>query len=805
MFNRRIAVAAALTSLCALAGSGFSALAIADEAAQGGITLPLTDASGAPTEAATEGFTLETTTTNPDSAIAADVSDEYSLLSAPINIDTPFAVAAVTWKPGDDLPDGSVIQMRTLDGDEWSEWYALESDSADGKDTGEGRAGTEYLVSGNSTGIQVRLNHGNGSLPSEMAITIEYGGEQQATTVEHTELADVLPDAASLTDDVANPAAIAAENLTQSAASFTGTPITLASAHRASTVPMTLDATGKARAAALANIQPRSAWGADNRILEWTPVDYAKFEGVVVHHTAGSNTYTQAQVPGVIQSIYRYHAVTREWGDIGYNVLIDKYGGRWEGRYGTLASSDDKMAVGAHAAGRNTGTMGISVMGDFTSIEPSWTILNAIEDVTAWKFAVSGIDPNSTSPLRVPLPTERRINSNLTPGSPLPRIVGHRDVGSTACPARIYNYLDTIRSEVTRRYAALKNGEAVSAFPEGWNFINGAWYFFDKNANAATGWFKDGATWYYAESNGIMQHDRWVLSSGRWFYLGPSGAMVGNTWLKLGGTWYYFSADGAMATGWFKDGVTWYYADANGAMVHDQWILSGNQWYYLSSSGAMMADGWLERGGTRYYIASDGTMATGWFKVDDHWYFADESGATASNRWLFLGERWYYVDSSGHMLENTWSFINGQWYYFAADGTMMTGWFRDGTTWYFADASGAMLRSQWLFSGGNWYYLSSSGAMATNTWIGDYFVGADGVMYANTTAFAGSSKYSFDRSGRWTSYWPGNGECPAWASIKGSRATGLYYLPGIDVYQTTKADECFARNLDAENAGYRAP
>ena len=76
----------------------------------------------------------------------------------------------------------------------------------------------------------------------------------------------------------------------------------------------------------------------------------------------GHNDYTSADVPAMLRSIYRYHAVSRGWGDIGYNVLADKFGRLWEGRFGGMAST----VVGAHAGGFNSTTFGVSMLGTTT-------------------------------------------------------------------------------------------------------------------------------------------------------------------------------------------------------------------------------------------------------------------------------------------------------------------------------------------------------------------------------------------------------------------------------------------------------
>ena len=48
-----------------------------------------------------------------------------------------------------------------------------------------------------------------------------------------------------------------------------------------------------------------------------------------------------------MRGIYTYHARTLGWCDVGYNVLVDKYGQAFEGRRGGL----DRNVQGAHAGG----------------------------------------------------------------------------------------------------------------------------------------------------------------------------------------------------------------------------------------------------------------------------------------------------------------------------------------------------------------------------------------------------------------------------------------------------------------------
>ena len=83
----------------------------------------------------------------------------------------------------------------------------------------------------------------------------------------------------------------------------------------------------------------------------------------VVHHTAGTNDYSPAQAAAILRGIELYHVKSNGWNDIGYNFLVDRYGTVYEGRAGGV----DRNVIGAHALGFNTGSVGVAVMGTFTS------------------------------------------------------------------------------------------------------------------------------------------------------------------------------------------------------------------------------------------------------------------------------------------------------------------------------------------------------------------------------------------------------------------------------------------------------
>ena len=111
-------------------------------------------------------------------------------------------------------------------------------------------------------------------------------------------------------------------------------------------------------------IVPRSGWNADETIRRSTPSIAPAIRLAVVHHTAGANGYTAAQSPSIVRAIELYHVKGNGWNDIGYNFLVDRFGTVFEGRYGGI----DRNVVGAHAEGFNTGSVGVSVLGEYSSL-----------------------------------------------------------------------------------------------------------------------------------------------------------------------------------------------------------------------------------------------------------------------------------------------------------------------------------------------------------------------------------------------------------------------------------------------------
>ena len=213
-------------------------------------------------------------------------------------------------------------------------------------------------------------------------------------------------------------------------------------------------------ASAAPNLLTRAQWGA--RPPKTAPVIADDMRLGVVHHSVTGNGYGPADVPGILRGIQAYHMDVRGWNDIAYNFAVDHFGRTWEARGG----GTDQLVLGGHAAGFNTGSVGVVMLGDFTNVNPTNESVRAVGELLGWKFAVGGVEPAGTVPYTTTGGTKYSAGTTVT----LPRIVGHRDVGQTGCPgSQLYARLDEIRTIARARYSS--EAEAMTARPLTGNFI----------------------------------------------------------------------------------------------------------------------------------------------------------------------------------------------------------------------------------------------------------------------------------------------------------------------------------------------
>ena len=332
----------------------------------------------------------------------AGVPDTVPTLSASATDVAEFSLVGVTWAYDQAVTD-TVVKVRVRDADgTWGTWTEVSAEAGEQEDeTATGhpvRGGTAPLWTGPSTAVEAELVTRSGAQPTDVQLDLVDPGESAAD--------------ASLGDP----------DITETA-----------------------DA-----AVAMPPVFSRAQWGADENLMKWPPQYASTIKAATLHHTAGSNDYTPEQVPAILRSTYTYHSQSLGWGDIGYNVLVDKFGRLWEGRSGGLAST----VVGAHAGGFNTSTFGVSMMGNYDVVDTPQAMIDSVAAIIAWKFSLYGVDPRGTTTLTSGGTDKYAAGVRVT----LPTVFGHRDTKSTACPGRYgYARLGEIRDKVAARMANTKS------------------------------------------------------------------------------------------------------------------------------------------------------------------------------------------------------------------------------------------------------------------------------------------------------------------------------------------------------------
>ncbi len=320
----------------------------------------------------------------------------------------PFDLVGITWDAADPAQD-TIVSVRVREDGNWTAWEVLHSEEGSPDVTSaEGRAvrrvGTSPLLVHQADGVQVRVDRPGGRVPRGLRVNLIDAGQQGAD------------------------------------------------AHLTPTAP--------ARTAMAATDYPnviiRAQWGADES-LRSTPAQYnATVKAGIVHHTAGTNRYSEDQAAVLVRAVYAYHTQGHGWSDIGYNFLVDKFGRIYEGRAGGM----DLPVRGAHAGGYNVDTVGVSAMGSYDEVPAPKVMTRAIARVLAWKLSLHNRDPYGTVALR----SEGGGTARLPQGEvrDFPVIMGHRDVGETECAGRfLMDRLPPIRKLVHELIAAAP----VTEFP----------------------------------------------------------------------------------------------------------------------------------------------------------------------------------------------------------------------------------------------------------------------------------------------------------------------------------------------------
>ncbi|MFI6015391.1 FG-GAP-like repeat-containing protein [Streptomyces sp. NPDC051243] len=376
-----------------------------------------------------------------------------------------FTAVVLTWNDPEATAKGTPeVRTRDTETGKWSGWQkvTVEPSQADGAEGERAalRGGTESAWTGDSDGIEVRVVDAAGTevggQPAGMDIRLLDPGTDptdaairpaafaaEGTTAPATDTpapTDPVtpPETATPTDpatptDTVTPTDPAAPTGTPAPAdtpTATGTPTTSTSPTPSPTPTSTVPAPRPSTV-----VEPpvitQAEWGASTD-YNGTPEYGTGIKAAVVHHTGvdTDNGLSCAESAARLRTIQQAH-ISKGYFDLGYNFVVDRCGQIFEGRSG----GTDLPVIGAHNAGFNTDTVGISYIGNFEKATPSRAGMDAISRIIAWKFGMYGIDP--TGRVTLTSGAEQGYSGNKIPKGTsvtLPRVFGHRDTNNTACP-----------------------------------------------------------------------------------------------------------------------------------------------------------------------------------------------------------------------------------------------------------------------------------------------------------------------------------------------------------------------------------
>ena len=411
----------------------------------------------------------------------------------------------------------------------------------------------------------------------------------------------------------------------------------------------------------------------------------------------------------------------------------------------------------------------------------------------------------------------------------------------------------TTESRDGATYLLNQDGSSAS---KGWHEIDGVWYYVEAEGKAATGWRSIGGKWYHFnetfghmdvgyrvidgkkymfKNSGAMYENEWI-EAGSWWLYAKRGGELANGWQQINGKWYYFTlkqtglgagpirvdllvpfeegapylltdeavignelhdfdSSGAW-TGkvkvtpntWRKTGVDnkkWYYIDGSGNAAIG-WKKINGKWYYFHNGNdyvrGYMRHGIVELDGTNWYFNEDGSLREkdGWVKksidwggeIDEDWYYLNSDGSLRTG-WVKDGGKWYYLGPiTGVMLAGPRK-IDGKIYCLNDDGSLRetAGWNKLGNDWVYLNADGTF-KTGWLKDGGKWYYIgekfirtgsgvgAASGGMSMNSDDNNTRVDRDTVTMVSdcVRCVIDDKMYAFDASGAMRTGWVKNDE-----------------------------------------------
>ena len=335
------------------------------------------------------------------------------------------------------------------------------------------------------------------------------------------------------------------------------------------------------------------------------------------------------------------------------------------------------------------------------------------------------------------------------------------------------------------------DGKDGVSYKNGWNLINGYYYYYDSTNGLYKGLQTIQGNKYFFNYNGAMASNGIRTIHGTTYVFGENGAMLKNAWLNVSGNiWYYADANGKAVSGLqtiggkkYYFGSTYensnvlatynmmtndrktYYAITDDGVIVNTYTASGTGWkktnegVWLYCEKGLFVSGYQQIGSDYYYF-SNGAMLSDYYNPS-YGYFGSDGKLQKEKKWIKAGDVWYYFTGGSMNSMNSMygsRFIDGKWYYFSPYAPDQGIKYADGALYEYAGSAGGRTKLNWsdgwnTYNGkkyyvengrpvnglkkiGSRYYYFMDGEMATegrlvSTGYGNLYLNADGSFVKN--------------------------------------------------------------------------
>ena len=206
-------------------------------------------------------------------------------------------------------------------------------------------------------------------------------------------------------------------------------------------------------------VAPRSAWVPTNAPVVANLDVEPSVAVLIVHHSETSNTYAVEDGPKVLRSFRAYHMSRKKgWPDVAYNFFVDRFGGVWEGRTGSLIAP----VAGSATGGNQGGSQLVCLVGNHHTVPPTEAALASLTNLLATlaDHYMLPLEPDATTEFASRGSTRWPAGATVRTRT----IEGHRGMSMTPCPGdAAFRILPTVRGEVHRLRAAAVTATSASA------------------------------------------------------------------------------------------------------------------------------------------------------------------------------------------------------------------------------------------------------------------------------------------------------------------------------------------------------